>query len=60
MDLVADYSAQLPLLIIAEMLGIPAADWPQFERWSDVIMGLASTVGGGQEDKAAAVAAEGD
>jgi cytochrome P450 len=49
MDLVADYSARLPLMVIAEMLGIPPEEWETFKRWSDAILGLASTVGGGEE-----------
>lgn len=48
MDLVADYSAQLPLMVIAEMLGIPPAEWEKFKRWSDALLGLANTVAGGE------------
>jgi cytochrome P450 len=46
LDLAADYSIQLPLMVIAEMLGIPPADFPQFRRWSDAILNLAETVTG--------------
>jgi cytochrome P450 len=49
MDLCADYSVPLPLMVIAEMLGIPADDRPRFRRWCDAIIGLADTVGGGDE-----------
>ena len=49
MDLAADYATQLPLLVIAEMLGIPLADRPQFKRWSDAILGLANTLTGGEK-----------
>jgi cytochrome P450 len=49
MDLAADYAAQLPLLVIAEMLGIPLFDRPQFKRWSDAILGLANTLTGGEK-----------
>src|SRR5205085_7401426 len=38
MDLAADYAVPLPMLVIAEMLGIPAADRPRFQRWNDVIL----------------------
>jgi cytochrome P450 len=48
MDLATDYAAQLPLMVIAEMLGIPLADRPQFKRWSDAILGLANTITGGE------------
>lgn len=33
-DLVADYAFQLPVTVIAEMLGIPAADRERFKSWS--------------------------
>lgn len=46
-DLVSDYSLPLPLMVIAELLGAPATDWPTFRRWSDVILGLIHTLGGG-------------
>jgi cytochrome P450 len=49
MDLAADFSVPLPLMVIAEMLGIPLADQPQFRRWSDVILNLIYTVTGGDE-----------
>jgi cytochrome P450 len=37
-DLVDTFSAQLPLLVIAEMLGVPGSDREQFKRWSDDIV----------------------
>src|SRR5437660_2724370 len=43
MDLVADFSVPLPMLVIAEMLGVPTADWPRYKRWSDVILKIANT-----------------
>jgi cytochrome P450 len=49
MDLAVDYAAQLPLLVIAEMLGVPSADRPQLKRWSDAILGLANTLTGGEK-----------
>lgn len=49
MDLAADYAVPLPVLVIAEMLGIPAADQDRFKRWSDATVGLAGTVAGGPE-----------
>jgi cytochrome P450 len=49
MDLVADYAGPLPTLVIAEMIGIPAADRPRFLRWSEAIMGLSYAVEGGPE-----------
>src|SRR5438132_2845110 len=43
MDLAADFAFPLPMLVIAEMLGVPVADWPRYKRWSDVILKLANT-----------------
>jgi cytochrome P450 len=40
MDLATDYSVPLPMMVIAEMLGIPVADLPQYKRWSDEILKL--------------------
>ena len=49
MDLAADYAVPLPMKVIAEMIGIPLADWPRFKRWSDVILKLSYTRLGGEE-----------
>jgi cytochrome P450 len=49
MELVADFSVPLPLMVIAELLGAPAADWPRFRAWGDAIMALANTVSPGPE-----------
>lgn len=49
MDFCADFSVPLPLMVIAEMLGAPTEDQPQFRRWSDVILTLSYTVSGGEE-----------
>lgn len=49
MDFAADFSVPLPLMVIAEMLGIPSADWQRFRRWSDVILDLSYTISGGEE-----------
>ena len=48
MDLAADYAVPLPLLVIAEMLGIPAADRSRFRGWVDAILGMIYTVTGGE------------
>ena len=37
-DFVDGFAARLPLLVIAEMLGVPASDRAQFQRWSDLII----------------------
>jgi cytochrome P450 len=53
-DFVEQVAVPLPLLVIAEMLGIPPADRPRFKDWSDVIVagpdiGVAATMGAVQE-----------
>ncbi len=35
MDFIRDFAGPLPVIVIAEMLGIPAKDHPQFKQWSD-------------------------
>lgn len=49
MDLAEDYAIPLPLMVIAEMLGIPLADRKQFKRWNDVILKMSYTVTGSEE-----------
>ncbi|MNX75930.1 Biotin biosynthesis cytochrome P450 [compost metagenome] len=39
MELVADLAYPLPVMVIAEMLGVPPADRPQFKQWADAIVG---------------------
>jgi cytochrome P450 len=46
-ELIADYAAPLPMMVIAEMLGIPSSDRARFKRWSDAILGLSETISGG-------------
>lgn len=55
MDLAEDFAVPLPMRVIAEMLGVPAAEWPRYRRWSDVILKLANTV---SRDEAAVAAVE--
>jgi cytochrome P450 len=37
-DVIGDYSAPLPTIVIAEMLGVDAADQARFKQWSDRIV----------------------
>jgi cytochrome P450 len=43
-------------MVIAELLGVPAWEWPRFRRWSDAIMGLIDTLRPGPRAQAAAIA----
>lgn len=47
-DLVQDLSYPLPVIVIAEMLGIPAKDRDRFKHWSDEVVASADNVVGGQ------------
>jgi cytochrome P450 len=51
MDLNDNYSVPLPMMVIAEMVGIPVAEWPRFKRWSDVILKLSYTMRGLDADE---------
>jgi len=41
-DVVADLAVPFPLLVIADLLGVPEADWPRFQRWTDALIALAT------------------
>ena len=41
MDLIRDYALPIPTTIIAEMLGVPAEDRHQFQRWSNAMVSAA-------------------
>jgi cytochrome P450 len=49
MDLAADFAIPLPIMVIAEMLGIPLADRALFRRWSDAILELSHALPGSDE-----------
>lgn len=48
MDFCADFSVQLPMLVIAELLGIPSTDRDRFHRWGEAILDLSESLGGGE------------
>src|SRR5262249_40660105 len=57
--LAEDYSVPLPMMVIAEMIGIPSADWSRFRRWSDTILKLSYAMRGMEKDEEAANAGSG-
>src|SRR3954468_24938869 len=48
MDLAVDYAIPLPMMVIAELLGIDAADRHRFKRWSDVLLDMSYTIPKGE------------
>jgi cytochrome P450 len=46
MDLAADFAVPLPMMVIAEMLGVPSSDRPWFERWNNVLLDMSYAVTG--------------
>lgn len=60
MDLAADFSVPLPMRVIADLIGIPGADWPRYLRWSDAMLRLSYAVRGmsPSNDEAAAASNE--
>ena len=42
-EFITEYASPFALLVIAELLGIPAEDWPRYRRWSDAILAIANT-----------------
>jgi len=55
MDLATEFAGPLPMMVIAEMIGIPIGDSLRFKQWSDVILKLSYTRSGGTEAAQAAV-----
>ncbi|MFC4808633.1 cytochrome P450 [Paenibacillus sp. GCM10023250] len=47
-DLIRDYAYPLPVIVIAELMGIPAVDRERFKAWSDDIVASADAVIGGK------------
>ena len=46
MDLATDFAFPLPLMVIADMLGIPAGDYARFRDWNEVLLRMSYTVVG--------------
>jgi cytochrome P450 len=38
LELIGDLAYPLPVTVIAEMLGVPSADWPRFRAWSRTLV----------------------
>jgi cytochrome P450 len=38
MDLIDEFAAPLPIIVIAELLGVPSEDRAQFRRWSETLI----------------------
>ncbi|MGH7840498.1 MAG: cytochrome P450 [Candidatus Binataceae bacterium] len=45
-ELMADLAVPLPVMVIAEMLGVPPADYEKFKAWSDAIIDSDNTMPG--------------
>jgi len=56
-DLVADYAEPLPVMVIAELLGVPAADQPLLRPWSQAIVKMYEYDRTPAQDEAARTAA---
>ena len=50
MDLIDDLAYPLPVVVISEMLGIPAKDRDQFRQWSDQVVRSANNLFGDRKD----------
>ncbi len=50
MDLAAAFSIPLPMMVIAQLLGIPLEDLPRYTRWSDQILKLSYSLFGGADE----------
>jgi cytochrome P450 len=46
LDLVRDFATPLPMMVMAEMIGLPGDDWPRLAGWSEAIINLADTIVG--------------
>lgn len=42
-DLVQDFSYPLPVIVIAEMLGVPSSEMSKFKEWSDIVVSSPNT-----------------
>jgi len=54
MDMASDFAVPLPMMVIAEMLGLPVDEWPRLHRWSEAIINLGATIAGNAAEADAA------
>ncbi|MFH8893925.1 cytochrome P450 [Streptomyces sp. NPDC017949] len=50
-DLISGYADPLPVIVIAELMGVPADAWPDFLRWSTALRTHSPTEGSGALDR---------
>ncbi|MFG2132164.1 cytochrome P450 [Streptomyces sp. NPDC048751] len=50
-ELIAGYADPLPVITIAELMGVPAEAWPDFLRWSTALRTYSPTDGSGVLDR---------
>ncbi|OKK04813.1 cytochrome [Streptomyces sp. CB03234] len=50
-DLIAGYADPLPVIVIAELMGVPADSWPDFLRWSTALRTHSPAEGSGVLDR---------
>jgi cytochrome P450 len=48
MELMTDFAAPLPAIVIAELLGVPASDHPKFRAWAADVVSAGSAIASGQ------------
>lgn len=48
-DVAVDFAVPLPMKVIAQIIGIPGADWPKFRAWSDSILNISYARSGTDE-----------
>lgn len=47
MDVVSDFAERLPLMVIADLIGLPSTDEARLRRWTDAILHLSDAIAGG-------------
>lgn len=57
-DLATDYASKLPLMLIAEIMGLAATDHERIRGWTRAIIGLSEVIGGVDESARVVVAYE--